>query len=86
MSRFFLSQCPQANYANFSVTPDPTHTLHVDGFSSPSQWMMGDDLVTWGGSAAHPFSTFDMDQDGHSTLNCAQNYTSAGWYRQQFIY
>ncbi|XP_067110459.1 microfibril-associated glycoprotein 4-like [Osmerus mordax] len=69
-----------ANYSSFSISPGAVNAevdlyrLHVSGFRNGGA---GDSLTHHSG---RPFSTFDRDNDGASSMNCALKYMGAFWY------
>ena len=64
-----------AKYNTFRVGDSASKfRLTVSGYSGTA----GDSLYY---NNNHPFSTKDQDNDVHSTVNCAQAYTGAWWYK-----
>ncbi|TKS89298.1 Microfibril-associated glycoprotein 4 36 kDa microfibril-associated glycoprotein [Collichthys lucidus] len=65
-----------ARYSSFSVGPESYgYTLHVSGFADGGA---GDSMNIHNGMK---FTTFDKDQDTHSTDNCARAFLGGFWYR-----
>ncbi|XP_030635465.1 microfibril-associated glycoprotein 4 [Chanos chanos] len=64
-----------AQYSSFSIDSETEgYRLHVSGYTDGGA---GNSLITHNGQK---FSTFDRDQDTHSTLNCARSFLGAFWY------
>ncbi|XP_053387297.1 uncharacterized protein LOC123543147 [Mercenaria mercenaria] len=64
-----------AKYSKFKVYPEEDkYKLEVSGYSGNA----GDSLKYHNGMA---FTTFDNDNDKHSSLNCAIYYHGAWWYK-----
>ncbi|GFO02767.1 tenascin-r [Plakobranchus ocellatus] len=62
-----------AHYATFSLGDESSnYALHLGPYNGTA----GDSL---GDHNGRPFSTFDRDNDGHTT-NCAERYIGAWWY------
>ena len=66
----------QVDYSLITVGGAVDYVLDLEGFSSPPQW-----LASNGFEENNPlrFSTYEQDLDTDGDLNCAENYTSAGW-------
>ncbi|XP_027132936.1 microfibril-associated glycoprotein 4-like [Larimichthys crocea] len=65
-----------ARYSSFSVESEcDGYALHVSGFKNGGA---GDSLTYHN---KKKFSTFDKDQDTHSTDNCARKYLGGFWYQ-----
>merc|ERR1711953_702633 len=63
-----------AHYSTFRVGSESSgYELTVKGYSGNA----GDSLKRHSG---HGFTTIDRDNDGHSSLNCAQFHEAAWWH------
>ena len=63
-----------AKYSSFQVRDSSTnYILEVSGYTGNA----GDSLTRHNG---RPFSTYDRDNDGASSANCAERYKGAWWY------
>ncbi len=65
-----------ADYNNFRILEEAhNYTLLLDSFNGGNA---GDSLTSHNNTA---FSTWDQDNDSHSSLNCAEERPGAWWYR-----
>ena len=63
-------------YSHFQVDNEKSkYMLHVSGNSGESH---SDYLTTYNNNI--PFSTYDQDNDGSSSYNCARDYNYGGWW------
>lgn len=66
----------RAAYSDFGIADDVTYALRISGHTSDRNWLLLDALS---GLDGKPFSTFDRDNDGAGTINCAQVANGGGW-------
>ena len=74
----FEGHYKNAQYRYFSVGDSTTnYKLRVGGYMAGPPAAAGDSL---GYDNSMQFSTYDSDNDGYNSLNCAAYYQSAWWY------
>ncbi|KAK6173940.1 hypothetical protein SNE40_017306 [Patella caerulea] len=68
----------RAMYTDFNVGNRSTHyTITYSSYKNPNEYSLGNILNGLNGSS---FSTFDRDNDGDDTRNCALQYAGGWWF------